>query len=203
MSRTSTPDESLDNLWEEIWVSLAQGANSAGNSFGTPVLSTGEKDRIDSRIVILRKVYKEKRVLMCHSDVRAKKVQQFTLSPAGSWLFWDPSQRIQVRMTTVSSIHHLDQVAKDAWQELSPSSKTNYSVSLHPGEKIDSPDIGFSAYDRSMTPDPETEARWFQNFVVLASTVQQAEWLCLSRAGHRRAKFIVSESGVEKFWIVP
>ncbi len=203
MSHTATADESLDNLWEAIWASLTQGADSAANPFGTPVLSSGEKDRIDSRIVILRKVDNKKRVLICHSDVRAKKVQQFKLSPAGNWLFWHAEDRVQIRIRTQCTIHHLDEVAKAAWEELSPSSKTNYSVSLRPGEEISSPEIGISAYDRNMSPDAETEAVWFQHFAVILSKVREIEWLCLSRAGHRRAKFIISDQGVEKAWIVP
>lgn len=203
MSYTATADESLDNLWKEIWSSLDQGADSATNPFGTPVLSSGEKDRIDSRIVILRKADNKKRVLICHSDVRAKKVQQFKQSPTGSWLFWHAEERIQIRMRTHCTIHHLDEVAKAVWEELSPSSKTNYSVSRHPGEEISSPEIGTAAYDRNMSPAPETEANWFQQFAVIVSKVKEIEWLCLSRAGHRRARFIVSDQGVDKAWIVP
>lgn len=203
MNHFSISDQSLDNLWEEIWSSLAQGANSSKNPFGTPVLSSGEKDRIDSRIVILRKVDNEKRVLICHSDMRAKKVQQLKLLPSGSWLFWHAEDRVQIRIRTQCTIHHLDEVAKAAWEELSPSSKTNYSVSLRPGEEISSPEIGISAYDRNMSPDAETEDPWFQHFAVILSNVQEIEWLCLSRAGHRRAKFIISDQGVEKAWIVP
>lgn len=203
MTPTATPDESLDNLWSEIWASLAQGADSPANPFGTPVFSSGEKDRVDSRIVILRKVDNKKRVLICHSDVRANKVQQLTLSSAGSWLFWHAEDRVQIRMRTGCRIHHLDEVAKAAWEELSPSSKTNYSVSRHPGEEISSPEIGIAAYDRNMSPDTETEATWFQHFAVIVSEVQEIEWLCLSRAGHRRARFIISNQGVEKAWIVP
>ncbi len=203
MGHTATPDESLSNLWEEIWTSLAQGADSPAIPFGTPVFSSSEKDRVDSRIVILRKVDNKKRVLICHSDIRANKVQQLKLSPEGSWLFWHGEDRVQVRMRTHSPVHHLDAVAKAAWEDLSPSSKTNYSVSRHPGEEISSPEIGISAYDRNMSPDAETEAAWFQHFAVIVSEVREIDWLCLSRAGHRRARFMVSDQGVEKAWIVP
>lgn len=106
-------------------------------------------------------------------------------------------------MNTQSTIHHLDEVAKAAWEELSPSSKTNYSVSLRPDEEIPSPEIGISAYNRIMSPNAETEAAWFQHFAVVFSKVQEIEWLCLSRAGHRRARFIVSDQSVEKAWVVP
>lgn len=203
MNHRADSKNNLDTLWEEIWASLAQGADSPSNPFGTPVFSSAEKDRVDSRIIILRKVDNKKRVLICHSDVRAKKVQQLKLSPEGSWLFWHAEDRVQIRIRTECRIHHLDGVAKAAWAELSPSSKTNYSVSRHPGEEIPSPEIGIAAYDRNMSPDEETEAVWFQHFAVIVSEVREIEWLCLSRAGHRRARFIISDQGVDNAWIVP
>lgn len=203
MGLFSIANDSLDNLLGKIWSSLAQGVDYSDNPFTTPVFSSGEKDRIDSRIVILRKVDNKERVLICHSDVRAKKVEQLQHSSAGNWLFWNAEQRIQIRVTTISTVHHLDDIAKQAWQELSPSSRTNYSVSLLPGTTIDQPKEGMEAYERNMSPDPEMEAQWFQNFVVIESRITEIDWLCLSREGHRRARFTFSDSGTEQFWVVP
>lgn len=193
----------LEEIWTNIWASLIDGAGFSQHPFNKPILASAGDDGPEARTIVLRKVDNKKKILICHSDVRSKKTEQLRRSPVASWLFWDAASRIQLRLTTASTIHHLDEVAETAWAELSPTSKTNYSVALRPGTVIASAEAGIAAYDRNMSPEIDTARTWFQHFSVIHSTVVKADWLCLSRAGHRRARFIVSDQGVDSSWIVP
>ena len=68
----------LDGVLNESWKMLRRGAAHFNDPFHWPVLGTTAKDGCSLRCVILREFLLPGRVLVCHSDARAEKVQEIS-----------------------------------------------------------------------------------------------------------------------------
>lgn len=194
---------SLAELWNEIWAFLGRGSAFSKDPWHTPQLCTLTESGPASRIVILRKADKGKHVLICHTDIRSQKVKEIRNDEQISWLFWNPKSRTQLRISAQATIHHQNEVASQAWESLSPSSRTNYSLQATPGDRLSQGVDGLVSFTRELEPSEGVLQAWYQRFAVIETSVRQMEWLELSRDGHRRARFTVQENGLDMTWLVP
>ncbi len=193
----------LEGLLQNCWRRLVNGAVVAKNAFHSPSIATMNGDFPEIRTVILRKVLPEEKTLIFYTDYRSPKIEQIKANHKIAWLFYDEKARIQLRLKTIATIHHNNEVVLTRWNESRLESKTCYLVQPAPSTKTESPTDGLAAhFDRSHLT-AESVALGYENFAVITNVVTEIEWLFLAREGHRRAKFILDQDGVKKYWLIP
>ncbi len=193
----------LDDILQDCWHRLINGAVSAKHPFHCPAIATINVDFPEIRTVVLRKAVPEERALIFHTDYRSPKIDQIKTNNRISWLFYDTKSRIQLRIKTVSAIHYDDELAVNRWNDSTLESKKCYLVQPAPSTIVELPTDGlpenFSLADLSK----DIVAIGNENFTVVKNLVTEIDWLFLSHDGHRRAKFIFGENKVEKYWMIP
>lgn len=192
-----------EELLEEIWRELVEGATDAKSAFHTPVLGTLAKGGCGLRTVVLRRVVPEDRALICHTDLRSDKVGEIQQNPAVSWLFYSPAAKIQIRAEGSAVVHHLDDAAREGWQRSQLMSRRAYLIEVGPGTPTELPESGLppNMLDRSPT-EAESEAGW-PNFALITSTIERLDWLYLDSNGHRRAQFEWLDMAFRGKWVIP
>lgn len=86
----------LDGVLKEILAMLDRGAAHYHDPFHWPVLGTTGKDGVRLRCVILREFLMPDRVLVCHTDARAAKVEEISNVVKVSWLFYHPKRKVKL-----------------------------------------------------------------------------------------------------------
>ena len=195
--------DDLEQLKERIWEALGSGADDVDSPFHTPALATSDNGLCRVRTVILRSVQPAERRLSFHTDIRSPKIAQIGKNRFVSWLFYDATQKIQIRAEAEAIIHYGDEAARQVWH-LSPlSSRLIYLIGAVPGTAIDEPLSGLPDELLERTPTAEElEAGW-QNFALIQTTISLFDWLYLSSRGHRRAEFIWSGEDFSGHWLIP
>jgi 3-hydroxyisobutyrate dehydrogenase len=188
---TNYLDHSLADLEQDCWSRLVTGAVKSRTPFHTPSLRT----------VVLRKTLPEERELRFHTDIRSPKWNELLINPSMSALFYDASERIQLRVKGKTVLHHTDDMTAKAWQTTSLSSRKCYLTQFSPSSFTDSSTSGLTEaieYENFTLEDSEVG---YENFGIVSIHVQSIDWLWLNHAGHRRA-FFDYEKGVNS-WMVP
>ena len=201
MSVSAFQNNSLPDIWSKIWQNLHEGAISAESPYRTACLGTMGEHFPENRMVILRMADIRKRVLICHTDVRAGKVAEIQRNGQVSWLFWDASQGVQLRLKGEAVIHHQNDLTRQEWQQLPATSRFNFSQDIQPGSVVPDPDSSTSNH----RPDPDAPTSltdiWYKRFAVIECRVMETDWLRLSRDGHRRARFLCHKDEVRMDWL--
>lgn len=188
---TGQPPLALVNLtdaagtWANLTRWLHAGATTPTHPFRWPVLSTVAADGgPDSRIVVLRRFDPDGRLLVFHTDVRSPKVADLRRDSRCGFLFYDPDDRLQVRVRATAAVHHADDFARREFDALPGHNRATYASAGLPGadEPADAP------FDYPPKP-PADEAVAFGHFVAVACVIERADTLELHPSGHRRAVF--------------
>lgn len=188
---TDRPPQALADLsdpagtWARIDSWLHSGATTPTHAYRWPVLSTVAADGgPDARIVVLRRFDPAARLLVFHTDIRSPKVADLRRDRRCGWLFYDPDDRLQLRLRTLASIHHADDFARREFDALPTLTRASYASVGLPGaeEAIDAP------FDFPPQP-PVDEAVAFGHFTAVACVIDRADVLELHPSGHRRAVF--------------
>lgn len=193
----------LDQIYRDCWHRLVNGVHSAKSAFHTPAIASINNGFPEIRTVVLRKALPEQQKLIFHSDVRSPKIKQLQSNPALSWLFYDDKAKIQLRIKSQASLHHLNELSQSRWNESRLQSRSCYLVEPAPsvvsGKATDGYPAGFNRNElneASLLPG-------YAHFVVVVCQVLEIDWLYLNHDGHRRAQFVLDEIGVSKNWLVP
>jgi len=190
---TDPETATLDELIGLAWELLADGVSRRNAPFHTPVLATLAEHGADARTVVLRAADAQSRQLICHTDARSPKVIQLTDNPGVTWVFYDPEQKIQLRLRGPVSLHDNDELATRRWDDSTPSSRQCYANSPHPGARIEQPE----------SVNTLNEPHAYRNFQVICCQVQHLDWLFLSSKQHRRAHFSWRDDGWQAGWLAP
>lgn len=193
----------LEDILQDCWHLLIRGAVSAKHAFHCPSIATIHDDFPEIRTVVLRKVLQEERMLIFHTDSRSPKINQIKDNNRISWLFYDPKSRIQLRIKTVATIHHNDELSLQRWKDSSLESRKCYLVQPAPSTFVEFPSDGLPENFDFSSLTEEIIAVNSENFSVVKNLVVEIDWLFLNHDGHRRAKFIFDEQKVQKFWVIP
>jgi len=182
---------------------LKQGVTRFNDPFHWPVLGTTEKDGSRLRTVILRQFIWPERILVCHTDARADKVQEISNFAKVSWLFYHPKKKVQLRISGPATLHADDRFADRQWAEAKITSRLNYCASQPPGTPIDAPSSGLPEFLRHKIPTLLDVERGRKNFMVIAGRIDSMDWLILKVLGNRRARFDWDENGLKAKWLIP
>lgn len=197
------PSESLDDLLPSIWSLLERGASDRREPFHCPVLATAGAGAFGARTVILRKVYRDERALLAHSDRRATKIEQILASPRVVWVFYDARKKVQVRAEGAATVHVDDELAQRQWEASMVWSRRGYA-SLPPGTPLESSGSGLPAALVEGEPSLAEAELGRPHFAVVRCVVERFDWLLLDARGHRRAIFTWDAGGgLASSWVVP
>ena len=192
-------------MLDNVWSLLERGQSNRHDAFHIPVLCTvGLDNAPEARTVVLRKVLRDSRAIMCHVDLRSPKAAEIKQNPKVSWLFYDPKEKLQLRIRGKATIHTNDDLAEKQWQASQLFSRRCYCGDA-PGTFVDAPSSGLPAFleDRQPTAE-EAEAMGRKNFAVINSIIDELDVYELNVKGHRRSLFVFHENGeIETKWQTP
>ncbi len=187
---------SLPVLEARVWESLGDAVARPDAAWRTPVVaSVGSGPRaVDARVMVLRAVSRARGTLTCFTDARSPKLDAVRSTPFLAWTFYDPGERVQLRVGTTVEIHVDDAVSREAWALVPEPGRKNYATRLAPGSCIPGPLAGH-----------DFTVALAEHFAVLAGTVTEIDWLWMAADGHRRARFRYDAGGVPAVaeWLVP
>jgi pyridoxamine 5'-phosphate oxidase len=194
------PELTLADIVADCWRRLSDGASDPRAAFRFPVLATQGVAQAGpaipaARIVVLRDANAARRELALYTDRRSMKIAEITAAPRVTLVFYDPADRIQLRVVANVRLHTDDARADAAWAACSSASRLVYRAQRGPGATIDSA----FAWDEPGMLDHEGR----ENFAALVCSPLSLDWLELCEPTHRRAVFQWSGDRFIGRWIVP
>ena len=191
--------EVLDSLYEMI----NRGIKDGKDDFHTMIFSNFQNNKVESRCVILRDFSKEKKTLFFNTDIRSPKVEAIRKNPETHCLFYHFKDKIQLRISTYSSVHHDDEIHNAAWKKTATSSRKCYLTKYKPSQFIEASDDRIPDHLTAKIPSVEESELGKVNFVVIVNKIILIDWLYLSSKGHQRARYDFSDNTVKKSWLAP
>jgi pyridoxamine 5'-phosphate oxidase len=189
--------QTLPALLDDVWGRIAAGLNGRWPPWGLPTLATLSPHGPRARVLALRSVDPAERLFVFHTDARCDKVREMRADSRVSLVFWDPGDAIEARFTGTASVHCRDQVAREAWQEVSPLRRMISAIEYAPGAVLSAP----SRFDTlPRTTDDEVA---LSHFAVVRVHATALDWFWLGPGDMRRALIRWTDSGLSAAWVVP
>lgn len=164
----------------------------------TPVVSTlGLDGHPRSRVVVLRAFDAVANALRFHTDLRSNKARELIADQRIALLFYDPQEKMQIRIEGRATLHSEDALANEAWRLSQAMSKLCYATEPAPGVPLSEADDFELPRDRAAAESGRT------NFMAVSISVTALEWLWLGAGGHRRARYLFADLGMSATWLVP
>ncbi|MBA4123776.1 MAG: pyridoxamine 5'-phosphate oxidase family protein [Acidobacteria bacterium] len=204
----------MESIWEKpvshgeilkkIWKNLDLGTLEREHPFHTPVFSTVANGCVPNlRIVVLRRFWRKPPCLAFHTHTGSPKIKELQNNPNVYWLFYHPTEKLQVRIKGKARVHTADDLAEEQWLATEFFSRRCY-IGEAPTEPSKKPTSGLpeDLLDRAPTREESEAGR--ANFAVVTSTVEQIDCLEMNVRGHRRSLFVWNETGeLETRWLTP
>jgi pyridoxamine 5'-phosphate oxidase len=189
--------QTLPALLDDVWRRIAAGLNGRWPPWGLPTLATLSPQRPRARVLALRSVDPVERLFVFHTDVRSDKVREVTADSRVSLVFWDPGDAIEARFTGSASVHCRDQVAREAWQQVSPLRRMASEIEYAPGAVLSAP----SRFDT--LPTTTDDEVGLSHFAVVRVHATALDWFWLGPGDMRRAFIRWTDSSFSAAWVVP
>ena len=194
--------EDFNEIEKKLWSLLIRAVNDRNSEFRTPVFICGDKDNLDGRVVVIRKVDDKNYFIQFHSDLRSTKIDIIKKNPSCSLLFYGKKEKIQLRIKVKSELHYNDDVTKTSWDKTGHISRKCYLVTSAPGTESEKPTSGLESKFDNFDFSKEESEKDYENFCVIKCKIKSIEWLYLAAKGHRRA--LIEFKKPKKFtWLVP
>lgn len=176
----------LEDIEIQIWELLSHSATSANSPFHQGVFASINNNIPEQRTVILRNANKSEKTLSFNTDIRSLKIEQLKINDFISWLFYDKTLKVQLRIYAKAIIHIGDFVAETAWEKSRLSSKICYTTQRKPGSFINEPEF-VEVNQTDVEPELLSFAR--NNFAVVETKIHAVDFVFLNRKGNKRAYF--------------
>ncbi len=193
--------ENFSEIKKKIWLMLDDAVKNRASQFRIPTFICGTADKIDGRIVVLRKSDQLNNLVQFHSDIRSDKIEILKQNSNAAMLFYDKEEKIQVRLKVKCVINHKNDIAKASWNKTQHISRKCYLVDKGPGTVSDIPTSGLKPELDNFDYTKEQSEEGYKNFTVIQCNIKSIEWLYLAAKGHRRARFDLESS--KDSWLVP
>jgi pyridoxine/pyridoxamine 5'-phosphate oxidase len=193
----------LENIFNELWVYLREGSERSKSDFHLSALCTISDNKPRLRTVVLRRVIEKQYTVMIHTDRRSAKYEEISSNPAVSLLLYSKDKKVQIRLEGTASLHTDDILAEEQWKSSKLQSRKCYLSELSPGTKVNKSHTGASEIFGGISPSEEESEHGQKNFCVISVKINKIDWLFLRSRGHLRCNFIITEDGIEKYWLVP
>ena len=193
----------LNKVYLKIWDLLKIGLQNRDLPFHLPVFICSYKNKSDGRIVVLRGVDEKEKKIWFHSDIRSNKIKILKFNPEANLLFYDKSEKIQLRIQGSSIINYNNNITQIAWNKTVHMSRQCYLGDKAPGVDSPSPTSGLTEDVDNLNYSKEQSEVGYKNFCVIETFIKSIEWLYLAARGHRRAYFSLKNNSLEKKWLIP
>ena len=193
----------LDKVYLKIWELLKIGLQNRNLPFHIPVFICDNKSKSDGRIVVLRGVDEKEKKIWFHSDIRSNKIKILKSNPKGTLLFYDKSEKIQLRISGSAKINYQNNISKKSWKKTAHMSRQCYLGDKAPGSNTLIPASGLTIDIDNLKYTLEESEIGYKNFCVIETFIESIEWLYLAAKGHRRAYFSLKNNSLEKKWLIP
>ena len=193
----------LDKVYLKIWKLLNEGLRNRDASFHIPVFICGDKNKFDGRIVVLRGVSEKEKKIWFHSDIRSNKVKTLKSNSESTLLFYDKSEKVQLRISGISKINYKNSITLDSWKKTAHMSRQCYLGDKPPGDNVAYATSGLTEDVDNLKYSKEESEIGYKNFCVVEVFIKSIEWLYLAAKGHRRAYFLLKNNSLEKKWLIP
>lgn len=188
----------LDLSFEEAWKLLADGKKDRTSPLHTLVIGSVDPEGLPSqRVMVLRSIEPEHRILRFNTDRRAAKINDFEENSAVSILGYHPNAKVQLRLSGVAEIKTEGASFENAWDSASPYGKRCYLANPGPGQSVTKPSSGLLSELEGIKPSEEQLVPAKQNFAILEIKIDTLEWLYLAHTGHRRARFTWDHESID------
>lgn len=193
----------LETILAMTWIQLVQGAERSTHPFHLGVLATSGTEGPSLRTVVLRAVYPEQRVVLCHTDRRSGKLAEIRADERVAWLFYDAKGKVQLRLRGTAAVRADDNLTKSQWQRTQLSARRCYLAVHAPGTPIATPSAELAPpFDTRSPTWAESEQGW-EHFAVVACQIEAIDWLHLKARGHQRAQFLWQAAQWQASWVAP
>jgi len=193
----------LNKVYLKIWDLLDKGLKNRNTPFHIPVFISSDKDKVDGRIVVLRGVDEKEKKIWFHSDIRSNKIEKLKNNPDAAFLFYDKSEKIQLRISGSTKINYQNNTTQNSWKKTAHLSRQCYLGSKPPGAAVSTPTSGLTSEVDNLKYTIEESEIGYKNFCVIETYIKSIEWLYLAAKGHRRAYFDLNKKQLEKKWLIP
>ena len=193
----------LDKVYLKIWDLLKKGLKNRDAPFHIPVFISGDKEKFDGRIVVLRGVNELEKKIWFHSDIRSKKIKNLKINPEASLLFYDKNEKIQLRIFGLTKINFQNNITQISWEKTAHMSRQCYLGNKAPGSDTSAPSSGLTEKIDNLKYSKEESEIGYKNFCVIELYIKTIEWLYLAAKGHRRAMFNCENISIKKKWLIP
>ncbi|MDC1476015.1 pyridoxamine 5'-phosphate oxidase family protein [Pelagibacteraceae bacterium] len=193
----------LDKVYLKIWSLLENGLANRNAPFHIPTFICGKNENFDGRIIVLRGISQKDKKIWFHSDIRSNKIKILKTNPLSSLLFYDKSEKIQLRICCHSKVNYQNKITEKSWKKTAHMSRQCYLGDKGPGTISKVPTSGLSENIDNFKYSTEESEFGYQNFCLVENFINTIEWLYLAAKGHRRAFFKLNNDLIEKKWINP
>lgn len=194
----------LESLQKDCWNRLLNGSLRYKDAFHTMAVGNVNQHGVNLRTVVLRKVWVVKKQLVFNTDTRCGKWSDLEQHNNVSFLFYDASSNLQIRLSGNATLHQTDNISEDAWADTKLGSRKVYLATPGPSTIIPLPISGIPAAFETADPTLDESIEGRKNFGVVVTTIKWMEWLWLSSKGHRRAVFTYNPNGsFSGNWLIP
>ena len=193
----------LDKIYAKIWNLLKIGLQNRDAPFHIPVFICNNKNKSDGRIVVLRGIDNEEKKIWFHSDIRSNKVKILKSNSQAALLFYDKSEKVQLRICCSTKINYKNDITKKSWNKTAHMSRQCYLGNKAPGSKALEPTSGLTSDIDNLKYTIEESEIGYENFCVIETFIKSIEWLYLAAKGLRRAYFSLKNNSLEKKWLIP
>jgi len=193
----------LNKVYLKIWDLLKISLQNRDLPFHLPVFICSYKNKSDGRIVVLRGVDEKEKKIWFHSDIRSNKIKILKFNPEANLLFYDKSEKIQLRISGNVKINYQNQITKKSWEKTAHLSRQCYLGDKSPGSNASAPTSGLTNKIDNLKYTKEESEIGYKNFCVVEVYIKSIEWLYLAAKGHRRAYFNITNDVLEKKWLIP
>jgi general stress protein 26 len=191
--------ETLEPIVHDIERRLAEAVRDRRSPMHTPIVGTADAD---VRVMVLRDFDQAAGTLRFHTDARAPKCRVIERSPAVGVLFYDREEKVQVRVRGSGRVERTGAFVDDIWRQATNFARRCY-LGAAPGEAAPHPTSGLPPRFEGVEPTDEDLLPARANFAALLVAIEAVEWLYLSNAGHRRARFDWTRPGRPSQWLTP
>lgn len=195
----------LISVDEGVWANLMTATQSREHDLRYLSLATLSQDQVPvSRLLVLRDLSLNKRMLVFHTDVLSDKWSELSNHPKASILGFSAGISEQFRFEgRVELFAEGTEINQTEWDKLSIWSKNTYCGGA-PGDDANPP-LSEQNGRQLEPPSADQLAQGRSRFGVIKFKADKLDWFRLQRSDNRRAKIFYDRSGdIEKAdWINP
>ena len=191
--------DNTDKILDNEWNNLIAATKSAKHPFHHFVLSNTIDNTVDSRVVILRKVDKQKRIISFNTDKRSPKYLKLLKNNQVSSLFYDKKRKVQLR--TNGNVYLNNNITQRAiWDNMALESKICYLGKFAPSSIIPNYEPNIPLKKITEISNAEYELGYL-NFISFNIIIYRIDWLYLNSEGHKRIKYEWIDDKLNIDWI--